>query len=396
MGRRLKIGMVGAGFIAVAHYDCAKTVYGVDFEIVGITDIVPEKAAVFAAERGIAHYATFEDMLEEVDAVDICTPPFAHADNILKAANAGKGIQCEKPLMGYSPDKKDWDGYNGMVASKEIMLAEITQKTKAVYEAVRKNGVCFTYFENFVYTPQVQKEAEVVIKTKAQILRMTGEEAHKGNHASYSNQWKFAGGGSLISTGSHPLGAILYLKRVEGMARLGRPIRPVSVSARIHTLTKCQGYEDKGFLRCDYHDVEDYGWAHVVFEDGTVGDVIAGATVLGGINDYVDVFAANHRTHLSINPVTLMETYNPIGTQFEGIYTNCMTSTDEGWLKMGIDENYLFGYKSEMQDALECLATGRQPISGIELAADTILTIYSGYLSAERGGQEVAIERIGG
>jgi len=396
MGKKLRIGMAGAGFIAAAHYDSSKTVYGVDFEIAGITDIIPEKAGSFARERGIACYPDFEEMLKDVDAVDICTPPFAHADNILAAASAHKGIMCEKPLLGYSPEQKDWADFNGMETSKELMLTAISQKTKDVYEAVKQNGVCFTYFENFVYTPQVQREAEIVSKTKAQILRMTGEEAHKGNHAGYSNQWRFAGGGSLISTGSHPLGAILYLKRVEGYSRLGRPIRPVSVSARIHTLTKCRDYEDKGFLRCDYHDVEDYGWAHVVFEDGTVGDVIAGATVLGGINDYVDVFAANHRTRITINPVTLMETYNPKASQFEGIYANCMTSTDEGWLKMGIDENYLFGYKPEMQDALECLATGRQPVSGIELAADTILTIYSGYLSAERGGQEVVIERIGG
>lgn len=396
MSKKIKIGIAGAGFIAVAHYDCAKTAYGVDFEIAGITDIINEKAASFAAERDIRHYATFAEMLKEVDAVDICTPPFAHADNILEAANAGKGIMCEKPLMGYAPDKKDWDNFNGMEASKELMLEVITEKTAALYNAVIKNDVTFTYFENFVYTPQVQKEAEIITKTRAQILRMTGEEAHKGNLAVYSSQWKFAGGGSLISTGSHPLGAIIYLKRVEGMARYGKPIRPASVSARVHTLTKCKGYEDKHFLRCDYHDVEDYGWAHVVFEDDTVGDVIAGATVLGGINDYVDVFAANHRSRININPVTLMETYNPKASQFDGIYINCSISTNEGWLKVGMDENWLFGYKAEMQDALECLANNRQPISGIELAVDTIRTIYSGYLSSERCGQEVKIQKIGG
>jgi hypothetical protein len=49
-----------------------------------------------------------------------------------------------------------------------------------------------------------------------------------------------------------------------------------------------------------------------------------------------------------------------------------------------------------MQDALECLANSRQPISGMELAVDTIRTIYSGYLSSERHGQEVKIQKIGG
>jgi predicted dehydrogenase len=391
----LKIGIAGAGFIATAHYDCAKTAYGVDCEISGVTDIVNEKAVSFATERGIKHYPTFTQMLREVDVVDICTPPFVHAENILEAAAAGKQIICEKPLIGYAPDKKDWDNFNGINASKEKMLNVVTKKAEALHEAVTKNNVTFIYFENFVYTPQIQKEAEIVAKTKAQILRMMGEEAHKGNLAAYSSQWKYAGGGSLISTGSHPLGAILYLKRVEGIARNGKPIRPASVSARIHTLTKCKGYDDLHFLRSDYHDVEDYGWAHVVFEDGTVGDIIAGATVLGGINDYVDVFAANHRTRININPVTLMETYNPKASQFDDIYINCSISTNEGWLKVAMDENWLFGYKAEMQDALECFSGSREPISGLELAIDTILTIYSGYLSSERDGQEVKIQKIG-
>ena len=396
MAKKIKLGIVGAGFIAATHFECAKKAYGLEIEITGITDILSEKAYQFASERGIRHFRNFSDMLDEVDAVDICTPPYVHADNILEASNAGKAVMCEKPLIGYAPDKKDWDTFNGMETSKELMLDTISEKAKAVYDAVMANNTTFTYFENFIYTPQVQKEAEIIRKTGAQVLRMIGEEAHKGNLAAYSNQWKFAGGGSLISTGSHPLGAIIYLKRVEGLARFGKPIRPKSVSARIHTLTKCRDYNDVGFIRNDYHDVEDYGWAHVVFDDGTVGDIIAGATVLGGINDYVDVFAANHRSRLNINPVTLMETYNPKGSQFDDIYVNCSVSTNEGWLKVGVDENWMFGYEAEMQDALECIADSkRQPVSGIELAVDTIMTIYAGYLSSERLGQEVIIEKTG-
>ena len=89
LSRKIRIGIVGAGFIAAAHYDCAKTVYGSDFEITGVTDIISQKAASFAAERGINHFGNFTEMLAKVDAVDICTPPYAHADNILEAANAG-------------------------------------------------------------------------------------------------------------------------------------------------------------------------------------------------------------------------------------------------------------------------------------------------------------------
>jgi hypothetical protein len=40
---------------------------------------------------------------------------------------------------------------------------------------------------------------------------------------------------------------------------------------------------------------------------------------------------------------------------------------------------------------MESVYYGREPLSGIALARDTIAAIYAGYLSAERGGIEVEI-----
>ena len=84
--------------------------------------------------------------------------------------------------------------------------------------------VLFGYAENFVYTPSVQKEREVVEKTDAQVLRMMGEESHNGSHSPVYGVWRYQGGGSLIGKGCHPLTGMLYLKRVEGMAHNGKPI----------------------------------------------------------------------------------------------------------------------------------------------------------------------------
>lgn len=42
---------------------------------------------------------------------------------------------------------------------------------------------------------------------------------------------------------------------------------------------------------------------------------------------------------------------------------------------------------------MESIYHGREPLSGLELARDTIATIYAGYLSAERGGAEVTLAR---
>lgn len=391
---KLKIGMLGAGFIARNHLACMRKVYGVALEAVGVYDTDTEKSRSFAAEFGIEAFAEADALIESVDVVDVCTPPFAHCGNILGIAKRGKHILCEKPLIGYAPKPGESAGFSGIDAAKAPMLAAVRAQLAAIREAVRTAGVQFVYFENFVYAPPIQKEAELIRATRAQILRMTGEEAHKGNHAFYSSWWKYACGGSLISTGSHPIGALLYLKRVEGEAYDGKPIRPKSVSAHVHQLTKLPAYRDAGFLRCDYVDVEDYALAHIIFEDGTVGDIFAGATVLGGINDYVDVFANNHRTRCTINPADLCRAYNPKALQLDGVDVNYGLSTHEGWLYAAPDENWQFGYQSEMQDAMESISHGRAPASGLELACDTIEVVYAGYLSAEQGGKSIELHTL--
>ena len=40
---------------------------------------------------------------------------------------------------------------------------------------------------------------------------------------------------------------------------------------------------------------------------------------------------------------------------------------------------------------MESINQDREPLSGIDLARDTIATIYTGYLSAERAGTEVVV-----
>ena len=55
------------------------------------------------------------------------------------------------------------------------------------------------------------------------------------------------------------------------------------------------------------------------------------------------------------------------------------------WQQVFIDENYARGYVSELQDFMECVAYGRQPLSGFDLAYDTAKVVYAAYLSAEEG-----------
>jgi predicted dehydrogenase len=220
---------------------------------------------------------------------------------------------------------------------------------------------------------------------------MSGEESHNGSHSPVYGIWNIQGGGSLIAKGCHPLGGILYLKRKESMARLGRAVRPAAVTARTHSITRLPGFEDRGFLRTRYQDTEDYCFLHVVFDDGTVADITASELVLGGIYDFIEVFANNHRTRCRMSPVQVVDVYNPKHEQFKDLYLVEKISSNEGWIPASPEEGWSLGYGRELRDFVSAIREKRQPESDLELAIDITLTLYAAYVSAEERGKEVAV-----
>ena len=392
--RKIRIGIAGAGFAANFHVESLRKVYGVNVELSAVTSLRSESREAFGRKHNIPVYDSVEAMLDHIDILDICSPACVHMDGILAAASADKGIICEKPLTGYfGPEDAD-ESYYGNKDSKKEMLEKVIDRLSVIAKAVRDSNAFFGYAENYIYAPSIQKEREIVEKTKSQILRMFGEESHNGSASDVYGIWRYAGGGSLIAKGCHPLGGILYLKQIEGQARLGRPIRPVSISSRVHEITRSDKYVDAGFIRTDYHDIEDYGMMHVVFEDDSIADIIASELVLGGLYDYVDVYANNHRTICRISPTNIVDTFNPSAEQYEDIYTIEKISTKEGWSPAAPDENFTVGYIAEMQDFISSAVAGRQPESGLQIALDTTAAIYAAYLSAENNGKEMEIPSL--
>jgi predicted dehydrogenase len=383
MVNHIRIGIAGTGFAGRFHLENFPETGA---EVVGVTSTRPESRDAFAVKHGVRSFTSVAEMLPEIDVLDICTPPSSHGEYILQAAAAGKHVIVEKPFTGFygSPEC-----YN-----KRQMLDEVVAEVKRLREAVRSAGIILGYAENFVYAPSIQKEREIVEKTRAQILRMTGEESHSGSHSPVYGVWSVQGGGSLIAKGCHPLGAILYLKRKEGLARIGKPIRPVAVSARTHSITRLPAFEDKGFLRTKYQDTEDYALLHVVFEDGMVADIMASELVLGGIYDFVEVFANNHRTRCRMSPVNVIDVYNPKHEQFKDLYLVEKITTNEGWIPASPEEGWSLGYGKELRNFVDAVRTGWAPESDLDLAIDTTLTLYAGYVSADEKGKEVEVPWI--
>ncbi|MBE0534630.1 MAG: Gfo/Idh/MocA family oxidoreductase [Phycisphaerae bacterium] len=387
--KTVRTGIVGAGFSASFHYEALRKVHGVDVDVVGVYCPPEAERRAYAAKRGIWAFDNLESLIEAVDVVHVCTPPVAHEAVTVAALEQDKFVICEKPLTGYFGDGSD--GFSGDTFPKQDALDFALASVERMLAAEAKSKGKILYAENWVYAPAIQKEREILEKTGAQILWMHGEEAHSGSHAATYAYWKFSGGGVMIGKGCHPLTAALYLKRVEGLKRNGKPIRPRAVSARTHAITRLEGFRDEGHIRADYHDIDDFSLMHVVFEDGTIADIFASDIVLGGIHNWLEVSANNHRTICNINPNTAMQTYNPVEANFADVYVVEKIGTKQGWSLPSPDEDWMTGYPQEIEAFYRTIAYGQPVESDSRLAADCISTIYSAYVSAEKKGAETAV-----
>jgi predicted dehydrogenase len=252
---------------------------------------------------------------------------------------------------------------------------------------VREAGVAFCYAENWVYAPAFVKLRRLAEAAGGTIIRIQAEESHSGSPSVYAKQWRTAGGGSLVLKGSHPLGAVLQLKQWEGQRRNGRPIRPASVTCEVGNLTFIESVkqEPKHYIKMDWKDVEDWGVMVLKFDDGSVAEIAAGDTTLGGVHNYLEAYLSNARIRANINPNNACVAYAPAPEIFGDEYITEKIETKGGWTFPSPEEDWNLGYPQEMADFAAAIAEGREPMSGFMLARDVTLVLYSAYVSAEEG-----------
>ena len=100
-GKKVKVGIIGTGWIAEAHAVGYKQMD--DVEIVAAADLVPGKAEKFCKDNGLEGVRCYESghaMLEaeELDAVSICTYNCQHAPCAIDALEHGVNVMLEKPF----------------------------------------------------------------------------------------------------------------------------------------------------------------------------------------------------------------------------------------------------------------------------------------------------------
>ena len=96
-----KVGMavIGCGVWGLNH--CRTYANYPYSDLIAVCDLNEEAARKAGEEFGVDHYTDVNEMLKDdrIKAVAVVTPDFAHADPLVAAAEAGKHVIVEKPLV---------------------------------------------------------------------------------------------------------------------------------------------------------------------------------------------------------------------------------------------------------------------------------------------------------
>jgi predicted dehydrogenase len=383
--KKIRVGLAGCGFVSELHMYAYRRVYGVDVEVKAVAargDHVIE----FAKKHRIPTvYRSFAELAadRELDVIDICTPPNLHASMIVDAMQAGKHVICEKPFDGYFGRDGDKTPI-GKHVPKALMYERVLEEMEKTRAAINKTGRLFMYAEDWIYAPAVTKTVEILKATRDKILFMKGEESHSGSHAAHAAQWAMTGGGSLIRMGCHPLSAVLYLKQMEASAR-GETITVASVTCDTGNVAACLSANERAYIKAKPVDVEDLGVLTATFSDGTKATVFSGDMIMGGVRNLVEAYTNGGSLFANITPNNHLMSYMTDEEKLAPVYITEKVDRKTGWQYICLEEEWTRGYLQEIQDFMECVAQGREPVSGLSLAYETIKVNYAGYWAAEEG-----------
>lgn len=214
----LKLGIIGAGFVAKFHARAMMQMRGV--EVAGITSRTRASAEALSKivqDNSLGEgtvYDSITDMAPHVDAIAIYAPNFVrveHVEEIVAAVKKGadlKGVICEKPLARNVPE-----------ARRLIdLVADLDLKT--------------AYFENQIFMKPIRAQLEQLKpqqQTMGPLLLTRSAEEHGGPHEPWFWDPTRQGGGVLSDMGCHSIAVGWY-----ALTPLGKPptfLEPVAVSA---------------------------------------------------------------------------------------------------------------------------------------------------------------------
>ena len=234
MSKKIKAALIGCGMIADTHLTA---LLNAGANVVGVYDANLDRAAGFAAARGMKAYNSMDELLsDDITVVSVCTPSGTHASLAETIMEHGKYAIVEKPM------------------------ALTVEECARIIEVEKKTGRFCAPISQLRFSP-VFRQVRTAIEEGRFGRMIMGLLSMKYYRAPsyYAGSWRgtkaMDGGGALMNQGIHGIDMMCGL--------LGYPI---SVSG--HTATLLHDIE-----------VEDTAVASLVFPNGTLG-VIDGSTAV--------------------------------------------------------------------------------------------------------------------
>ena len=375
--KRVKVGLVGSGFISTIHAEALKRVPRAELFAVGS----PHNAGPFAKKHGARHaFRDLDKFLQsDVELVALGCPNDLHADVAVKAAAAGKHVVCEKPLCTN-------------LADADRMIA-----------ACRKARVKLMYAEELCFTPKYVRLKRLVDEgALGRPYLVKQSEKHDGPHSAWFWDVSRSGGGVTLDMGCHAFEFFRWM--------LGKPARPAGggVPQQAHD-EQTQSHEtpsgeivplSKPRVVSVYADMGTF-----VHEKKTQGDdqaiIIArfeveGSEVVGmaeeswakkgGMDDTAEVHGSGGVAYADLLQGNAILTYSDAGYG----YAVEKAGSTRGWTFTAFEELWNYGFPQEFAHFVDCVANGKQPLETGEDGRAVLEIILAAYQSAG-SGQKVTL-----
>jgi len=256
MDKKLKVGVIGTGFIGPIHIENARRSFKA--EVIALAENNLELAKTKAAMYDVPlYYDDYRKLLEnqDIDVVHVCSPNFLHYQMAKDALLAGKHVVCEKPLTLTRAEGED---LLALAADKKLV-----------------NAVHF----NIRYYPLVRHMHTMVAKNDiGSIYAVSGSYLQDWLFLDTDYSWRLESAVSgptraIGDIGSHWLDLIEYVTGLEVDEVMAdfetfhktrkKPLKPVETwSGKI---LKSEDYQEVPI------DTEDYATVMLRFKNGTKG-----------------------------------------------------------------------------------------------------------------------------
>ncbi|SFV38041.1 Predicted dehydrogenase [Devosia crocina] len=218
MSTILNVAVVGCG-IGRSHIVEGYLPNADKFKVIALCDLDADRLKTIGDEFGVERCITnFDDLLamDDVDIIDVCTPPGVHYSMVNKALEAGKHVVCEKPLVG--------------------SLQQVDEVIEAEKRARGKLMPVFQYrFGNGIEQAKAIIESGIAGKAYAGTVETMWRREAPYYAVPWRGKWKTELGGVLMGHAIHPHDIFTYLMgdiaRVFG--RVATRVNPIEVEDTI-------------------------------------------------------------------------------------------------------------------------------------------------------------------